>query len=72
MEGIDLKIDWFADFISGGSGVAGLISAIALIKMSIHLASLAEIKIALFRLDRTVEENTEAVQENSKQRAAKR
>lgn len=72
IEGIDVKIGWFAKFVSG-DGLAGVISCIALIGIALRLKGLEKISIILVQHERTTEENTEALIESTKvKRALKR
>jgi hypothetical protein len=67
VESIDVDISWFIGFVSGGEGgLQGWVAAIALIIASIRLKKLAEITVSLVRLDKTMEENTDAVHRNTK------
>lgn len=67
MESIDVNLDWAIGFLTGGEGgLQGWVAAIALILASIRLKKLAEITVALVRLDKTMEENTDALIENTK------
>ena len=65
IEGIDVKIGWFAKFLAG-DGLAGLISACALIGIALYLRNLAKIAIILVQHEKTTEENTDALIENAK------
>lgn len=71
LEGIDVKIGWAAEFLSG-NGLAGLISCIALIGIAIRLKNLEKISLILVQHERTTEENTDALIEATKEKKALR
>lgn len=67
MESIDVNIDWALEFLVGGpGGLQGWVAAIALILAAIRLKKLSDITVAMVRLDKTMDENTEALIENTK------
>lgn len=70
MESIDVNFDVALDFMVGSNGLPGIIAAIALILAAMRLKHLAEINIGLIRLDKTMEENTDALIENTKAKNA--
>ena len=66
MESIDLNFDVALDFFVGSNGLPGIVAAVALILAAIRLKHLAEINIGLIRLDKTMEENTDALIDNTR------
>jgi len=65
IEGIDVKIGWFANFV-GGDGLAGFISAAALIGIAWSMRYIPKISLILTQHEKTTEENTDALIENAK------
>lgn len=65
IEGIDVKIGWFAKFV-GGDGLAGLVSACALIGIAISMRYIPKIALILTQHEKTMEENTDALIEVAK------
>jgi len=71
LEGIDVKIGWAAKFLSG-DGLAGVISAIALIMIALRLKGLEKISILLVQIENGIDEWTDALSENTKELKRKR
>ena len=73
MESIDIDIGYIAKWLMGpNAGLQGWITTLALVLMSLRLGKLAELAITVQNLERTVEEQTDAIIDNTEELQIKR